>query len=208
MQKLSSPATTPSPPRLLDLGCSSGRFFDFFPDWDVYGVEIEEVAGNIAKSKHKNVFVGDMKDADFEKNFFDCINIQDSLDHSNDPIAVVKHSYEFLKEDGFIVIKVHNINCLLAKVFGKRFYAIVPPEHLTYFNLKTLKLLLSSNGFEYVSHHYDTQKLYLRTILMRLSTTSPLFTPLYKAVSKNASGGMTFRKNLHDIITVIARKKV
>jgi len=208
MLKLNPPIHDTGAPRLLDLGCSLGRFFDFFPDWDVYGVEIEEVAGNIAKSKHENVFVGDMKDADFEKNFFDCVNMQDSLDHSNDPIAVVKHSYEFLKEGGFIVIKVHNINCLLAKVSGKRFYAIVPPEHLTYFNLKTLKLLLSANGFEYVNHYYDTQKLSLRTILMRISVTFPFFTPIYKAVSKSALGSMTLRKNFHDIITVIARKKV
>jgi 2-polyprenyl-3-methyl-5-hydroxy-6-metoxy-1,4-benzoquinol methylase len=191
-------------PRLLDLGCSTGVFFDFFPDWDVYGVELEETTGKVAKSKHENVFIGDMKDARFKNDFFDCITIQDALDHSNNPMEVVKHCHGLLKENGLIVIKVHNIDCLLAKITGKRFYAICPPGHLTYFNLRTLKLLLSNNGFEYLTHFYNMQKLRLSTAIMRMTGSASNL--LVNTVSNTFLKNMPFYKNYHDIITVIGIK--
>jgi len=193
--------------RLLDLGCSSGGFFKFFPDWDVYGIEIEEEVGNIAKAKYENVFVGDMKDANFEENFFDCITIQDALDHSNNPSFVVSNCYKLLKDDGIIIIKVHNINCFLARITGKKFYAIIPPSHLTYFNKNTLKKILSDNGFEYINHYYNTQKLMLCNAIMRASVTFPFIDPVQRFLKKTIFGKLPFYKNFHDIITIMGRKK-
>jgi len=195
------------PLKLLDLGCSIGALLDFFPDWDVYGIEIEETMGNIAKQKHKNIVIGNMKDADFDDNFFDCITILDALDHTNDPVHVVKNSCRQLKQNGMIAIKVHNINCLLAKLTGKRFYAIQPPAHLTYFSLKTLKQLLAACGFEYAGHFYDTQKMPLETAVMRASETFPFLTPVYKALSKTPLGSLPVYKNFHDIITIFGIKQ-
>jgi len=192
--------------RLLDLGCSRGVFFEFFPAWDVYGVELEETAGKIAKAKYKNVFIGDMKEANFQNNFFDCIVIQDALDHSNNPMDVVRQCYGLLKENGLLLIKVHNIDCLLAKISKSKFYAIIPPDHLTYFNLKTLKLLLANNGFKYINHFFNTQKLRLDTAIMRASTTIPFLVPISKVLSKTFLKNIPFYKNYHDLITVIGIK--
>jgi SAM-dependent methyltransferase len=194
-------------PRILDLGCSNGSFLDLFPDWDAYGVELEETAGKIAKQKHPNVFIGDMKHANFEENYFDCITIQDALDHSNDPYAVIKQCHGLLKSKGLIVIKVHNIDCLLAKICGNKFYAIQPPAHLTYFNLKTLRLLLEKNDFEYESHFYNTQKLRLDTAFMRASTTFPFLKSIAQKMGKTFLGKIPFYKNYHDIITVMGIKR-
>jgi 2-polyprenyl-3-methyl-5-hydroxy-6-metoxy-1,4-benzoquinol methylase len=196
----------PTRMRILDLGCSNGSFLDLFPDWDVYGVELEETAGKIAKQKHPNVFIGDMKQTNFEKNYFDCITIQDALDHSNDPYAVVKYCHLLLKPNGLIVIKVHNIDCLLAKISGNKFYAIIPPAHLTYFNLKTLKMLLEKNKFDYTGHFYNTQKLRLDTAIMRASTTLPFLKPVSRKLGKTFLGNIPLYKNFHDIITVMGVK--
>lgn len=194
--------------KLLDLGCATGAFFDFFPDWDVYGIELREIAGKIAQEKYKNIFIGDMKDADFEDSFFDCITIQDALDHSNDPLYVVNHCYKLLKENGIIVIKVHNINCLLAKLTGRKFYAIIPPGHLTYFNLSTLKRLLSISGFEYMNYYYNTQKLRLDNAFKRASTMFPFLAPVCQTLSKSFLGSIPFYKNYHDIITITGIKRI
>jgi len=194
--------------RILDLGCSNGSFLDLFPGWDVYGVELEKTAGKIAKQKHPNVFIGDMKNANFEENYFDCITIQDALDHSNDPYAVVKQCYRLLKSYGLIVIKVHNISCLLAKISGNKFYAISPPGHLTYFNLKTLRMLLEKNNFKYTSHFYNTQKLRFDTAIMRASVTFPFLKPVSQKIGKTIFGNIPFYKNYHDIITIMCTKGV
>jgi 2-polyprenyl-3-methyl-5-hydroxy-6-metoxy-1,4-benzoquinol methylase len=192
---------------ILDLGCSNGSFLEQFPNWNIYGIELEETTGKIAQNKHKNIFIGDMKDASFEQNFFDCITINDALDHSNDPNFVVKHCYSLLKPNGIIVIKVHNINCLLAKLTGKRFYAIAPPGHLTYFSLKTLKFLLKKHDFEFLSYFYNMQKLRFDTAIMRASTTFPFLNPFQRIAEKTFIGKIPIYKNFHDIITVIGIKK-
>jgi 2-polyprenyl-3-methyl-5-hydroxy-6-metoxy-1,4-benzoquinol methylase len=192
--------------RILDLGCSNGSFLDLFPSWDVYGVELEVTAGKIAKQKHPNVFIGDIKHANFEKEYFDCVTIQDALDHSNDPYTVIKQCRGLLKLGGLIVIKVHNINCLLAKASGLKFYAIIPPAHLTYFNLGTLKMLLQKNNFKYTDHFYNTQKLRLDTAVMRASTTFPFLNTVHKKLEKSIFGNIPFYKNYHDIITVMGTK--
>jgi len=106
------------------------------------------------------------------------------------------------------VIKVHNISCLLAKISGNKFYAIIPPGHLTYFNLKTLRMLLEKNNFEYTDHFYNTHKLRLDTAIMRASTTFPFLEPVSQKLSKSILGNIPFYKNYHDLITVMGIKKV
>lgn len=192
---------------ILDLGCSSGLFLDHFPEWNVYGIELEETTGKIAQSKHKNIFIGDMKDANFEKNFFDCVTINDALDHSNEPDFVVGLCSSLLKPGGIIVIKVHNINCLLAKLTGKRFYAISPPSHLSYFSLETLELLLKKHNFELTEFFYNTQKLRLDTAFSHASITFSWLKPIEKLLRKTPFGAIPIYKNFHDIITVMGAKK-
>jgi 2-polyprenyl-3-methyl-5-hydroxy-6-metoxy-1,4-benzoquinol methylase len=192
---------------ILDLGCSNGSFLEQFSNWNVYGIELEETTGKIAQSKHKNIFIGDMKDANFGQNFFDCITINDALDHSNNPNFVIEHCYSLLKSNGIIVIKVHNINCLLAKLTGKKFYAICPPAHLTYFNLKTLCLLLEKNNFKFNGYFYNAQKLRLDTMFLRASMTFPWLKSIEKILNRTIFGAIPFYKNFHDIITVIGVKK-
>jgi len=193
--------------RILDLGCSTGAFFDFFPDWDVYGVELEETAGAIAKQKHENIRIGDMAQAEFGEDFFDCVTVLDSLDHSNSPMDVARHCRRQLKPGGLLVVKAHNIDCLLAKLSGKRYYAIMPPVHLSFFSLKTLKRLLSACGFQCVDHYYNWQKLRLDTAILRASGTFPFLARVYKGVSGRWIGKLPVYKNFHDIVTVMAIKR-
>jgi 2-polyprenyl-3-methyl-5-hydroxy-6-metoxy-1,4-benzoquinol methylase len=192
---------------ILDLGCSNGSLLEQFPEWNVYGIELNETTGKIAQAKHKNIFIGDMKDADFERGFFDCITITDALDHSNDPNFVVGHCHSLLKPGGIIVIKVHNIDCLLAKLTGGKFYAIVPPEHLVYFNLRTLKLLLEKHNFEFSGHFYNTQKLKIENAIMRAAATFPFLKILERMAVKTFVGKIPIYKNFHDIVTVVGVKK-
>ena len=191
---------------ILDLGCSNGSFLEQFPKWNVYGIELEETTGRIAQSKHKNIFIGNMKDATFDREFFDCITINDALDHSNDPHFVIELCHSLLKPGGIVVIKVHNIDCLLATLTGKRFYAICPPGHLVYFNLKTLKLLLKKHQFEYLSHFYNTQKLRFDNAVMRAAASFPFLYPMQKIAESTFLGNIPIYKNFHDIITIIGVK--
>lgn len=72
-------------------------------------------------------------------------------------MGVLAKCHRALKPGGLIVIKVHNISCLYAKLTGPNFYALIPPSHLFYYNRQTLDLALGKAGFctletRYIGH--------------------------------------------------------
>ena len=195
-------------PRLLDLGCANGAFFNFFPDWETYGVELDPIQVEIAKTRCTHIFQGDLKTVSFPSNNFDYITIQDALDHSNNPVETVRHCYNLLKPGGVLAIKVHNISSLLSKICASHFYAIIPPDHLFYFNLKTLQLLLNKNGFKFHSYYYNTQKLKFSTSILRVYKGKPtgIGNYMYNIIQKHPFLNFSIYKNFHDLITVFGIK--
>ena len=186
----------------------NGAFFNFFPDWETYGVELDPIQVEIAKTRCTHIFQGDLKTVSFPSNNFDYITIQDALDHSNNPVETVRHCYNLLKPGGVLAIKVHNISCLLSKICGSHFYAIIPPDHLFYFNLKTLQLLLNKNGFKFHSYYYNTQKLKFSTSILRVYKGKPtgIGNYMYNIIQKHPFLNFSIYKNFHDLITVFGIK--
>ncbi len=197
--------------KILDIGCSSGYFLDIMDGWERYGVEISTKYAEIAKQKYKDkIFTGSIADYTWQENFFDVITLQDSLDHMLNPVDIIKKCNYLLKPNGILVIKVHNMDCLYAKLSGKNFYAFIPPEHLFYFNKKSLSCLLNLNGFRAVSFNYFAHMLKLKTIFLRLSHSveNSIYYKIYKYMKERKIGDIKFKKNLHDIVTVFAKKEI
>ncbi|HIJ84406.1 MAG TPA: class I SAM-dependent methyltransferase [Magnetococcales bacterium] len=195
--------------QLLDVGCSEGQFLDVMHGWQCHGVELEPVAAQKAQIKYGDrVFNGNLEDAGFSNETFDVITLQDVLDHMPAPLASLRKCRDLLKPGGLIVVKVHNISCLYARITGSKYYAIVPPVHLSYFNKKTLDFALVESGFSVLSHKYISHILFLKTIFFRLSEGKQrgLFYHCFKLVEHSRLGKIRIRKNLHDIITTWAVK--
>lgn len=195
--------------KILDVGCSGGYFLDVMEGWQRYGIELSRPDAEKVKTKYgDNIHSGTLEDYKCPDSYFDVITLQDVLDHMLDPVGALKKCNLLLKSGGLIVIKVHNISCLFAKLWGPRFYAIVPPVHLTYFNKVSLQEALSRSGFDFLSHKYIGHILFLKTIPYRFSRgrQEGLSYWLYKVLNGSSVGNIRIRKNLHDIITVIARK--
>lgn len=195
--------------KILDVGCSAGFFLDQMKGWDRYGIEISKT-GEIAKQKMGNkIFLGFFEKYPAQQNYFDVITLQDVFDHFIDPNKNLKKCYEMLKPGGLLIIKVHNISCLYAKLTGSKFYAIIPPTHLFYFNKKSLKVLLSKNGFKFYKSKFISHILQLKVIFYRLShnKTDNFFYKIFKILDNNTLGKVKIYKNLRDIITVFAIKE-
>ena len=56
-------------------------------------------------------------------------------------------SLSVASNSGLIIIKVHNISCLYARLSGPKFSALLPPFHMSYFNKKSLRVALSKTGY-------------------------------------------------------------
>lgn len=199
--------------KILDIGCSGGYFLDVMEGWERYGIELSSPYAELAKTKYgSNIHIGTLEDYKCPDCQFDIITLQDVLDHMINPLQALKRCNSILKPNGLIVIKVHNNSCLFAKLSGARFYAIIPPYHLTYFNKRSLVEALSRAGFKVLYHKYIAHMLFLKTIPYNLSRRFSMrketgfFSSLFKLLETSSIGKIKIRKNLYDIITVIAKK--
>jgi SAM-dependent methyltransferase len=195
--------------RICDVGCARGGFLDIMTGWDRYGTEISSITAPVAQRKFgANVVACDFPAAPWPDGYFDVITMQDSFDHMRDPMAALATSRRLLKKGGLLIIKIHDIGSLVAKISGSRYYALVPPAHLSYFDKKTIALALTKGRFHVEGIHYLPQALYISTIFHRLSFNRKdgLFRSLAEKLDGTLIGGLRFKKNLYDIMTVFAAK--
>ena len=179
--------------------------------WERHGVELSEKHADSAKKQTfgESIFCGLIEDYPVTKERFDVITFQDSFDHLVDPRYILQKSHDLLKPEGLIVIKVHNISCLYAKLTGSKFYAILPPMHLFYFNETSLIQLLKRSRFRWIKSRFIGHMLALETVLFRLSSGNQysIFFHLYKLVKGTKIGRIPVYKQFNDIITIFAVKE-
>jgi len=200
----------PRPGRIFDVGCSGGWFLEAMKGWECYGCEIAPADAAVARQRFGDrIFTGTLEDYPGADGFFDAITLQDVFDHCPAPLAVLEKCHRMLKDGGLLVIKVHNISCLYARIAGAGFYAIMPPSHLFYYDRRTLELAAAKSGFEVVEARFIAHLLRVSTVFLRLSRGNPKspFYRIYSALEGRWLGRIKLRKNLHDIITVFAVKR-
>jgi SAM-dependent methyltransferase len=136
--------------RLLDVGCATGTFLRGAPQnraWELYGVEISEYAGRIARDRYRlNVKVGTLEQAAYRDDYFDVITMWDVLEHLHDPASSLAEIRRILKRDGILVARVPNAASRDARLFGRFWVGWEPPRHLYGFTPKTLGAFLSQAG--------------------------------------------------------------
>ncbi|MDD4938185.1 MAG: class I SAM-dependent methyltransferase, partial [Candidatus Shapirobacteria bacterium] len=136
---------------ILDVGCGTGDLISFFKKngYSVRGLEINKSAKAFVK---ENVFgeisFTTLKKASFKKNSFDVVTANHVLEHVYDLKKFLNEIKMFLKKNGCFYLKVPNFGYWEYKVFGKYSYALEVPRHMYFFDKKSLKNLLISNGFK------------------------------------------------------------
>ena len=194
---------------IFDVGCSRGWFFEHLPGWRFFGNELNSSDCKIAQSHFgDNIYNLDFKDCPELTGEIDVVSFQDVLDHFIDPDEAISKASRILRPGGIMVIKVHDWGCLYARLAGMKFYAYLPPSHLTFFNKRSLKLLCGNNGFKITEYNHIPQILSVPKIFYRLAmgNKNNLLSKIYRALEKTALKKLSIKKNLHDIITIIAIK--
>lgn len=135
--------------RILDIGCATGFLLDEAKKqgWEVYGIELSKWCVEYAKEKFGlNIFCGPLEKAEFQKNFFDAIILNDTIEHLIDPKEALQELRRILKPDGVLCISTPNIGSLIGKVLRGRWWGI-NQAHLYYFTKRTLYKMLEATGF-------------------------------------------------------------
>jgi len=135
---------------LLDVGAATGFFMDLVRKrgWKTKGIEISEYAVKEARKKGLDVIPGILENASFRNDSFDAITMWDVLEHLSDPLKIMKIVNSILKKGGILAINTPDSASLWARLLGRCWYLLIPPEHIFLFSKKALHILLENNGFE------------------------------------------------------------
>jgi len=146
--------------KILDIGAGIGLFLSKFKEegWDVEGVEYSKEASNYALIQ----FGIKIQSRDFlEKkiiNKFDVVTMNNVLEHLYKPLETLIKVNKTLKDDGFLIIAVPNLDSLGFKIFGKNWYPLQPPIHLYHFTPITINKMLKKAGFVKINITYPNWK--------------------------------------------------
>lgn len=202
--------TIPGRGNILDVGCAGGWFLDLMQGWETHGCELSPGDYEIARSRHGDrILHCNFEEYPLRAGYFDAITLQDVFDHMPDPVGALEKCRALLRPGGLLVIKVHDISCLYAKLTGASFYALIPPSHLFYYNRRSLTALVEKAGFRVTGSRHIGHILKLKTVFFRLSRgdrNSPYYR-VFERLNRSSIGDWKLYKNLHDIITVFAVKK-
>jgi 2-polyprenyl-3-methyl-5-hydroxy-6-metoxy-1,4-benzoquinol methylase len=130
--------------KLLDVGCAYGFLVDEAckAGADAEGVDYSESASRYAQTVlGRKVTLGDLHAINFPSGHFDAVTSVGSIEHLNDPVAMVEEIARITKPGGLFVVTTINTKSLI------RIFRFKPPEHLFYFSDRNLALLLESKGF-------------------------------------------------------------
>jgi SAM-dependent methyltransferase len=137
------------PGRLLDVGAAYGFCLKVARErgWEAMGVEIAaECAAAAERLAGVPVVVGDFLRADLAGPF-DVITMFDVLEHFRDPGACVRRAADLLAPGGLLAIETGDLGSPWARLLGRSWYFLDPPQHLAYFTATGLVRLLERQGF-------------------------------------------------------------
>jgi methionine biosynthesis protein MetW len=135
--------------KVLDIGCGSGNLLKDLQrrNCEVYGVEINPRDVTICKKKGFNVFCGNLRDAQFQTNFFDVIILWHVLEHLDSPKEILQEAFRILRPGGKIFIYTPNAESYLSRLFGKYWIGWHVPFHFYHFTERAIEKLVQLTNF-------------------------------------------------------------
>jgi len=155
--------------KLYDIGVGWGHFLHTAQrmGFETEGVEISELMHHYAtedlklKVAHDNFY-----QLQLPEKKWDVVTMWDVLEHLDEPELAVKKAHSIIKDGGYFVIQVPQIDSKVA-VKQKEKWSMMSIEHVNYFSKRTIKKLLEDNGFEVVKYKssYELKLFLMFTVL-------------------------------------------
>ncbi len=186
---------------ILDCGCGRGIMLDHLKNrgWSVCGTEIDSVLVDALKSKGIDVFETDSVSSLGNKPRFKVVSLFHVLEHLSNPKVELGYIYNLLEDDGLLVVEVPNLGSFQAKISRGKWFHLDVPRHISHFELKTLKALVESTGFEICSittHSWEYGYFGLLQSLQNILSSDGQSNAFYNNLHVNKGKSINNRKNL------------
>jgi 2-polyprenyl-3-methyl-5-hydroxy-6-metoxy-1,4-benzoquinol methylase len=147
---------------ILDVGCATGNFLYILKNngYNVKGIELSKFASEFGIKNFGIEIINkpynlELLHHELPENYFDVILMGDVLEHFTNPTEAMDLTNKILKKNGVAVIHLPGtLNLISSKlaffiynIIGSQKTMTIPPYHLTEFNAKTIRAMLTKCGF-------------------------------------------------------------
>src|SRR5262245_5244476 len=156
--------------RLLEIGCAYGFFLDEArTSFQVSGVELAPAAAAACRSRGLDV-VREADDTFYRSRApFDVVVMLDVIEHLEAPDQVLRTVHRHTRPGALLVITTGDFGSLTARLFGRRWRLMTPPQHLWFFTERSLARLLEERGFRVLRTRRPWKVVPLHLIAYQLS---------------------------------------
>lgn len=155
--------------RIFDVGTANGSFLKVAKDsgWEVAGCEPSRWMNSWCKEHYGiEVFPGTIFDAGYPDDSFDVVTLWDVLEHTSEPMKVIRECKRMLRPNGLLVLTYPDIGSLVARLMG-RSWVFLLSVHYYYFTRRTIAAALKKSGFTILHTRAHIQYLDLGYVLFR-----------------------------------------
>lgn len=116
--------------------------------WRVVGVDPDESAVKVARSRGLTVHCGMLAEQRFPASTFDAVTLNHVIEHVPDPVQTLRECYRILKPGGTLVQFTPNGTSLGHRIYQEHWRGLEPPRHLHIFSMQSLHRVLATAGFQ------------------------------------------------------------
>lgn len=188
---------------ILDIGCATGEFLNYFKErgWQVIGVEPDADARAFAKTQYHIDVLPEEALTRIENRKFDIISLWHVLEHVPSLNERMKRIRDMLKDDGYVVIAVPNAKSNDASWYGEFWAGYDVPRHLYHFTQATAGALFKKHGFDLAEIHPMKFDAYYVSLLSEKYKTGKK--SLVKAIKRGWKSNSWAKKNDSDYSSLI-----
>ena len=188
---------------LLEVGCAYGFFLqEAARHFDVKGIELANDAVAYCRQQGLHVIEGVADAANLERiGPVDVIVLLDVIEHLPQPEETIALCARYLNSGGVIVISTGDFSSIFAKLCGRNWRLMTPPQHLWYFTPESMRRMSAGVGLsvEYLDHPW--KRVPISLILFQLRRMFGIGgTPV------TAGGSIAVPVNLFDAMRIVLRK--
>lgn len=134
--------------RLLDVGCGAGAVLRALSGngWQCEGTEVSDVAARRLREEGFIIHVGTMEALAPGLGSYDVVVMSETIEHVRDPRQLMEATARVIRPGGAIYLTTPHIDSLSRRLLGARWRPIEVPEHLFYFNTRSMRHLLRAVG--------------------------------------------------------------
>jgi SAM-dependent methyltransferase len=136
--------------RLLEVGCGGGLFVRAATarGWEVWGTEISpSCLAELRPLLGNRLYEGSVETVPFPEASFDGATMVEVVEHLGDPLRYLEAIHRLLRPGGRLFLTTPNARGVSGRVLGTDWRAFAD-EHLSYFDIRSIRRLLERAGFD------------------------------------------------------------